>query len=165
MVVVFGFGFVAQLRSCACLECYTAPPCASIFCFEYSTKSVILVGMPFPDPLQRIAALIKAKRRESGLGVNAAAADAGINAATLSRLERRVTPNLPDSSTLKKLASWLSVSLEELLAIPASDGTAPIPSTPEVVEVHLRADRKLEPEKAKALAEMFKILYENAVKA
>ena len=121
--------------------------------------------MPFADPLQHIAALIKAKRRETGLGVNAAADAADINASTLSRLERRVTPNLPDSKTLKKLASWLSISLEELLAIPEHEGTAPTPSTPEVVEVHLRADRKLEPDKAKALAEMFKILYENAVKA
>ena len=118
--------------------------------------------MPQPAPLEKIAMLIKAKRRESGLGVNAAAAAAGINAATLSRLERQVTPSLPDSSTLKKLAVWLAVSLEELLAVPKSEGRAPVPSTPEVVEVHLRADKKLDPEKARALAQMFKILYENA---
>ena len=120
--------------------------------------------MPTNAALDRIASLIMAKRRESGLGVRAAAADAKINAATISRLERRMTPNLPDSSTLKKLSVWLGVSLEDLLGANAPNpGGAPTPSTPEVVEVHLRADHKLDPEKAEALAKMFKILYQNAV--
>jgi transcriptional regulator with XRE-family HTH domain len=120
--------------------------------------------MPTNAALDRIASLIMAKRRESGLGVRAAAADAKINAATISRLERRLTPNLPDSSTIKKLSDWLSVSIEDLLGANVPDsGSAPTPSTPEVVEVHLRADHKLGPEKAEALANMFRILYQNAV--
>ncbi len=120
--------------------------------------------MPANESLDRIAALIMAKRRETGLGVRAAAAAATINAATMSRLERRATPNLPDSSTLKKLSQWLSVGLEDLLALSKTEpGNSPVPTVPEVVEVHLRADHKLDPEKAEALARMFKILYQNAV--
>ena len=120
--------------------------------------------MPANESLDRIAALIMAKRRETGLGVRAAAAAAAINAATMSRLERRATPNLPDSLTLKKLSQWLSVGLEDLLAVSkTAPGNAPVPTVPEVVEVHLRADHKLDPEKAEALARMFKILYQNAV--
>lgn len=120
--------------------------------------------MPTNEALDRIASLIMAKRRESGLGVRAAATAAEVNAATISRLERRLTPNLPDSSTLRKLSDWLGVSLEDLLGAKAPKrGNAPTPSTPEVVEVHLRADHKLDPEKAEALAKMFKILYQNAV--
>ncbi len=115
-------------------------------------------------PLDRIAALIKAKRRQTGLGVRAAAKDAEVNAATLSRLERRVTPNLPDSSTLTKLATWLGVSIGHMLAAPEpGNGLSVQPSLPEVVEVHLRADHKLSADKADALAKMFKILYQNAV--
>jgi len=116
------------------------------------------------DPLDRIAALIKAKRRETGLGVREAASKAQVNASTLSRLERRVTSNLPDSSTLKKLSAWLNVSLEELVAAPdVEDDAKPSPSLPEVVEVHLRADHRLSPEKAQTLARMFQILYQNSI--
>jgi transcriptional regulator with XRE-family HTH domain len=115
-------------------------------------------------PLDRIAALIKAKRRQTALGVRAAAGAAKVNPATLSRLERRVTPNLPDSATLKKLAVWLEVTIEYLLAAPEpAAGDTVLPSTPEVIEVHLRADHKLSAEKADTLAKMFKILYQNAV--
>ena len=114
------------------------------------------------DPLARIAALIMAKRRETGLGVRAAAKAADVNAATLSRLERQMTPNLPDSATLKKLAAWLGVTFEYLLAIESPRlGGSPTPSLPEVIEVHLRADHKLTPEKAETLAKMFKMLYQN----
>jgi hypothetical protein len=116
------------------------------------------------DPLDRIAALIMAKRRETGLGVRAAAEAAKINAATMSRLERRVTPNLPDSATLQKLSVWLEMSLQDLLGVPEPvEGGSPVPSVPEVLEVHLRADHKLSAEKAETLARMFKILYQNAI--
>lgn len=131
-------------------------------CVAFSETRLFL--MPTKKSLDQIAAMIMAKRRETGLGVRAAALAAGVNPATMSRLERRSTPNLPDSSTLKKLAQWMAISLEELLGIDVpSPGNAPTPSTPEVVEVHLRADHKLDPDKAEALAKMFKILYQNAI--
>lgn len=116
------------------------------------------------DPLDRIAALIMAKRRDTKLGVRAAALKAEINAATLSRLERRLAPNLPDSSTLQKLSKWLGVSLQELLGSPTTkQKNAPTPSTPDVFEVHLRADKKLSAEDAETLSRMFRLLYENTV--
>jgi transcriptional regulator with XRE-family HTH domain len=115
-------------------------------------------------PQKRISALIKAKRREGGLGVRAAAAASGVSAATLSRLERGITPNLPDAGTLTRLANWLGVTLNELLATGGkpSGEKRPETTTPEVVEVHLRADKNLSPETAEALAKMFKVLYDNA---
>src|SRR5438552_18055373 len=96
-------------------------------------------------PLKRISVLIKAKRRENQLGVREAAAESGLSAATLSRLERGVSPNLPDAGTLTKLASWLGVSLNELLTTGnrPPKGKAPETTIPEVVEVHLRADKNL----------------------
>lgn len=75
-----------------------------------------------------------------------------------------MTPNLPDSATLKKLAFWLGVTLEHLLALKApKPGSSPTPSTPEVIEVHLRADHKLRPDQAETLSKMFKMLYQNVV--
>ncbi len=116
------------------------------------------------DPLDRIAALIMAKRRDTKLGVRAAALEAAVNAATLSRLERRLAPNLPDSSTLQKLSKWLGVSLQELLGSPnTKHKNAPTPSTPDVFEVHLRADKKLSADDAETLSRMFRLLYENTV--
>lgn len=117
-------------------------------------------------PQKRISALIKAKRRETGLGVRAAAAESGVSAATLSRLERGVSPNLPDTGTLTKLATWLGTTLNDLLATGSkkSGVKEPETTTPEVVEVHLRADKNLSPETSDALAKMFKVLYDNATK-
>jgi hypothetical protein len=73
---------------------------------------------------------------------------------------------LPDVSTLEKLAKWLGTTLDELLGekkgrsrISTADA-----STPDLVEVHLRADKNLTPDTAKALAEMFKTLYQHAAK-
>jgi hypothetical protein len=43
---------------------------------------------------------------------------------------------------------------------PDQTNAAPESSTPELVEVHLRADKNLSPEAAKALAQMFKAIYE-----
>lgn len=114
--------------------------------------------------LARISALIKAKRREEELGLRAAADASGVSASTLSRLERGAATSLPDSPTLTKLASWLNLSVDSLLSDKQEpQGREPELTTPEIVEVHLRADRDLSPETARALAEMFKTLYQHCL--
>jgi len=114
----------------------------------------------------RISLLIKAKRRETGLGVRDAAKAASISAATFSRLERGLAATLPDVTTLEKLARWLGVTLGHLLGEEASAQatTPPKVSTTELVEVHLRADKNLTPETAKALSAMFNALYHQAAR-
>lgn len=114
----------------------------------------------------RISLLIKAKKRKTGLGVREAARDAKISAATFSRLERGLAATLPDVATLEKLSKWLGTTLDELLGEKKGRtkiSTADV-STPDLVEVHLRADKNLTPDTAKALAEMFKTLYQHAAK-
>ena len=114
--------------------------------------------------LARISALIKAKRRERELGLRAAADECGVSASTLSRLERGAATSLPDSATLTKLAGWLGLSVDSLLSNQQEvQGQEPELTTPEIVEVHLRADRELSPETAKALAEMFRTLYQHCL--
>ena len=122
--------------------------------------------MPAETVQDRISLLIKGKMRQTGLGVRASAKEAKISAATLSRLERGLSPTLPDVTTLEKLAKWLGTTVGQLLAEKAEKkgSHAPESTTPEIVEVHLRADKNLSPKTAKALAEMFKVLYEQASK-
>jgi len=114
-------------------------------------------------PLKNIALLIKAKRRENGdQPLRAAAKDAKVSAATLSRLERNVSSTLPDAATLNKLSRWLGVGVGDLLqeSQQRAGSRLPVATTPEYVEVHLRADKNLSPKTAKALADMFRTLYE-----
>lgn len=114
--------------------------------------------------LAHISALIKAKRREKKVGLRAAADESGVSASTLSRLERGAATSLPDSHTLTKLSDWLDVSVGSLLAKKQeATGREPQLTTPEIVEVHLRADHDLSPETARALAEMFKTLYQHCL--
>lgn len=114
----------------------------------------------------RISLLIKAKKRKSGVGVREAAREAKISAATFSRLERGLAATLPDVATLEKLAKWLGTSLDDLLGEKKFRSKAPVAdiSTPDLVEVHLRADKNLTPDTAKALSDMFKTLYQHAAK-
>jgi transcriptional regulator with XRE-family HTH domain len=116
-------------------------------------------------PLKQISLLIRAKRRQNNdQPLRDAASDAKVSAATLSRLERGLSATLPDASTLNKLAQWFGISLSELLheKRSASKSTVPESTLPEYVEVHLRADKNLSPKTAKALAQMFKALYEQS---
>lgn len=127
--------------------------------------SATMASMASLTALKQISLLIRAKRRETQQPLREAASKAKISAATLSRLERGLSATLPDAATLNKLAIWLGVSMSELLQEGQlrSNESALSSTLPEYVEVHLRADKNLSPKTAKALAEMFKALYEHSV--
>lgn len=115
--------------------------------------------------LAHISGLIKAKRKEKQIGLRQAADESSVSASTLSRLERGAATTLPDSETLTKLSQWLDVSISYMLSDRREvEGRQPELTTPDIVEVHLRADRDLTPETAKALADVFKSLYEHCLK-
>lgn len=80
----------------------------------------------------------------------------------MSRLARGNSEALPDVGTLTKLSSWLGLPFSDLIA---EQPTGPVTSvleasTPDIVEVHLRADKNLTPDAAKALAQTFKAIYD-----
>lgn len=134
-------------------------------------KSVVAVAtaLCYKNPMslssiqKSISLAIKTKMREDELGVRTAAKKCGLDASTISRLERGAYSTLPDGATLEKLAKWIGMPIGELLG---GEGKDPFEENtlPEVVEVHLRADKKLSPKTAEALANMFKALYEQASK-
>lgn len=117
-----------------------------------------------PSDLARIGALIKAKRRKTGQGLRAAATECGVSSSTLSRLERGDSSSLPDADTLTKLASWLNTTVAALLSEKQKHTAEPELTTPEVVEVHLRADKRLSAETASALGRAFRLLYDQLAK-
>ena len=79
---------------------------------------------------------------------------------------------MPDSATLARLAAWLGIPLERLMRgslVETGEAATtayvepviyyPTESMPSIVEAHLRADRNLKPDMAKALAELFRVAY------
>ena len=84
-----------------------------------------------------------------------------ISIATLSRIERGDAKSV-DSPTLLALAKWIGAAAQEFLERPEME-TAPAPkqTTPDVVELHLRADKRLDKRTAMALAKMFRAAYDS----
>jgi transcriptional regulator with XRE-family HTH domain len=109
--------------------------------------------------------LVKRQRERTKMSLREVATTTGVSASTLSRVENGV--GTPDSATLARLAQWLGVPLERLMSgslLSHSEAAEPVvyfptESTPSIVEAHLRADKNLQPETAKALAELFRVAY------
>lgn len=113
---------------------------------------------------------VKRKRQEEKLSLRQVATNISVSASTLSRIENGI--GVPDSATLARLAAWLGIPLERLMRgslMETGEMAAetymepviyyPTESTPSIVEAHLRADRNLKPDMAKALAELFRVAY------
>jgi transcriptional regulator with XRE-family HTH domain len=106
---------------------------------------------------ERLAAMVRAKRGKRGLR-EVAKEIGNVSASTLSRVEQG---KVPDLETFFELCKWLNVGPEEFTGgnLNADQDAA---STPEKIEIHLRADRTLEPETVDALITMVKLAYEAA---
>lgn len=83
--------------------------------------------------------------RRGTKGVREVAREIGVSPATLSRFERGY---LPDLDTFGKICKWLRIDPGEVLGV-----KPPITAIPKAA-VHFRKDQALEPETAKALANM-----------
>lgn len=107
---------------------------------------------------------IRRKREEMGLSLRDVADETGVSASTLSRIENGT--GKPDADNIARLTAWLNVPVERIMSGRDSESNEeravvyfPQESTPEIVEAHLRADRNLTPETAKALSELFRVAY------
>src|SRR5258708_6353698 len=100
---------------------------------------------------------LKKTRLKRNLTLQQVSTQTGVSIPTLSRIERGDAAEI-ESKTLIVLARWMQVSLELF-----SDGAKSLStkqSTPDAVELHLRADKNLNPQTASALARMFRAAYE-----
>ena len=107
---------------------------------------------------------IRRKREEQGLSLRDVADETGVSASTLSRIENGT--GKPDADNIARLTGWLNVPMERIMGgreLSGDEAKAvvyfPQESMPEIVEAHLRADRNLTPETAKALSELFRVAY------
>jgi transcriptional regulator with XRE-family HTH domain len=106
---------------------------------------------------------LKQKRLAGHMSLRAVARETDVSASTLSRIENG--SGVPDADTLARLVRWLDVSLDRIVASRpegSEDVVAyhPGSSIPAIIEAHLRADRNLTPDTAKALSELFRVAYE-----
>jgi transcriptional regulator with XRE-family HTH domain len=107
---------------------------------------------------------VRRRREQRGLSLRDVADVTGVSASTLSRIENGT--GKPDADNIARLAKWLDMPIERVLHHGPRDSADPKPvvyypheSTPEIVEAHLRADKHLTPETAKALSELFRVAY------
>ena len=108
---------------------------------------------------------IRRKREELGLSLRDVADETSVSASTLSRIENGT--GKPDADNIARLTTWLDMPMERVMgARKTEEGTDtsavvyfPHEATPDIVEAHLRADRNLTPETAKALSELFRVAY------
>ncbi|MBA3713456.1 MAG: helix-turn-helix transcriptional regulator [Pyrinomonadaceae bacterium] len=107
---------------------------------------------------------IRRKREEAGMSLRDVADATSVSASTLSRIENGT--GKPDADNIARLTGWLNVPMERIMGGRQLDGDEtravvyfPQEGTPEIVEAHLRADRNLTPETAKALSELFRVAY------
>ena len=86
----------------------------------------------------------------------------GVSASTLSRIENGT--GKPDADNIARITRWLDMPVDRVMGQNGNDVEPvvyyPHEATPEIVEAHLRADKKLSPETAKALSELFRVAYQ-----
>jgi transcriptional regulator with XRE-family HTH domain len=101
--------------------------------------------------LHDLAAQLKAKRGSRSL--REVASEADVSFSTLSRVEKG---KVPDLDTFVRLCAWLQVPAEVFyLGYNRAIGQ----STEEVVSMHLRGDRALDPEVATSLIKMVNLAF------
>src|SRR5213076_1990553 len=101
---------------------------------------------------------VRRRREQQGLSLRDVADLTGVSASTLSRIENGT--GKPDADNIARLTNWLDVPMERILGGRQVDSQESKPviyfpqeATPDIVEAHLRADRNLTEETAKALSE------------
>ena len=106
---------------------------------------------------------IKRRREELSLSLRDVADVTLVSASTLSRIENGT--GKPDADNIARLTSWLDMPVDRVMKKNGNEESIepviyyPHEATPEIVEAHLRADKNLTPETAKALSELFRVAY------
>lgn len=105
---------------------------------------------------------IKRRREELGLSLRDVADVTNVSASTLSRIENGT--GKPDADNIARLTGWLDMPIDRVMNKKSTTDVEavvyyPHEPTPEIVEAHLRADKNLSPETAKALSELFRVAY------
>ena len=110
----------------------------------------------------RLAQLIRTKRENEGLTLRDVQQATGLPIPTISRLEHGQSKDV-GGATLVPITQWLGYSMDQLQVgtpeYPKQHGK-PVDTTPDVVDIYLRADKNLDRGTAEALSTMFRTAYE-----
>lgn len=112
---------------------------------------------------EELGRAIKRRREELKLSLRDVADKTQVSASTLSRIENGT--GKPDADNIARLTNWLDMPIDRVMSKKANvDGVEPViyyphEATPEIVEAHLRADKNLSADTAKALSELFRVAY------
>lgn len=117
--------------------------------------------MPDRIDISLVGERLRQYRRKQNLTLKQVNEETGISVPTLSRLERGDFEKI-QSTTLFALSEWMKVSVQELSGKPVPEGAdnKTIENTPELVDLHLRADKNLSKEAASSLSSLFRSAYE-----
>jgi transcriptional regulator with XRE-family HTH domain len=120
-------------------------------------KNEMLVNTP------ELGRAIKRRRDELKMSLRDVADEIEVSASTLSRIENGT--GKPDSDNIVRITRWLDMPVDRVMSKVKGRDVEPVvyyphEATPEIVEAHLRADKKLTPETAKALSELFRVAYQ-----
>ena len=113
--------------------------------------------MADPIDLEMLGQKLRRVRKERELTLEDVAKETQISIPTLSRIERGDAKGLL-SETLITLSDWLGQPIKLWRKGDSKQ------STPDVIELHLRADKNLDKKTAEALATLFRIAYEQVKK-
>ncbi len=106
---------------------------------------------------------IKRRREELAMSLRDVADATEVSASTLSRIENGT--GKPDADNIARLTSWLDMPVDRVMKKQGTSANVeavvyyPHEAMPEIIEAHLRADRNLTPETARALSELFRVAY------
>ena len=113
---------------------------------------------------QELGRAIKRRREELEMSLRDVADTTQVSASTLSRIENGT--GKPDADNIARLTNWLDMPIDRVMNKHQNDNASidavvyyPHEATPEIVEAHLRADKNLTPDTAKALSELFRVAY------
>ena len=105
---------------------------------------------------------IKRRREELKLSLRDVGDLTDVSASTLSRIENGT--GRPDADNIARLTQWLDIPVDRLMTHTSANVEPviyyPHEKTPDIIEAHLRADKDLSPETAKALSELFRVAYQ-----
>lgn len=109
-----------------------------------------------------LGAAIKRRRDEQGLSLRDVGDLTDVSASTLSRIENGT--GRPDADNIARLTQWLDMPVDRLMTRNLEKKVEPVvyyphEKTTDIIEAHLRADKNLTPETAKALSELFRVAY------
>ncbi len=112
--------------------------------------------------VRELGELVRARRAADGLTLRGlqAALDNALSASALSRIENGA---IPEPRNVAPIADWLGIPMSQIAWPGQATTSSKGQTTPDVVEVHLRADKHLSPIAAEVLARTFRVLYDDIV--